>query len=212
MRHLSVSKQHRLTIFCAKNVRRPSRKLSRVYLMTLKPLQTHSDTGNVNSAWADDVELPPAAACTVHPFSSAGAHPLVIKPRLASTVALIIYPPLQNPSLALFSPDLLYRFFIYLCYLALALFLLNSYPTMVTTRTKNKTAHPATPVMTEPAKKKAGIKAKPCKTKTTKKATIKELRARIAALEDPNGEPFSKEPLVHTAQLLDVRPDSNANI
>ena len=111
MRHFSVSRRHRLTIFCTKKVRRPSRKLSGTYLMTLKPLQTPSDTGNVNSAWADNVEVPPAATCTVHPFSFAGVHPLVIKPPLASTVALIIYPPPQNPSLALFSPDLLYAFF-----------------------------------------------------------------------------------------------------
>ena len=83
---------------------------------------------------------------------------------------------------------------------------------MVTARTKNKKAHLAAPVMTENAKKKAGIKAKPRKAKTTKKESIKELFARIAALEDPDGEPFSKEPLVRTIQLPNAHPDSDANI
>lgn len=72
---------------------------------------------------------------------------------------------------------------------------------MVATRSRNKATHPAAPVMTEAAKKKAGIKVKPRKKKTTKKATIKELQARLAALEDPDGEPFSKEPLVRAILL-----------
>ena len=68
---------------------------------------------------------------------------------------------------------------------------------MVSTRAKNQHQHPAAPVMTKAAKVKAGIinpKKRP--KKTTKDETIRELQARLAALEDPDGEPFSKEPLV----------------
>ena len=74
-----------------------------------------------------------------------------------------------------------------------------SYLTMVSTRTKNKSAHPAAPVMTNAAKQKAGIKTKPTQKRVTKDQTIRELQARLAALENPDGEPFSKEPLVRTS-------------
>ena len=71
---------------------------------------------------------------------------------------------------------------------------------------KNKTVHPAAPVMTAAAKRKAGIKAKapPKSKRVTKNQTIKELLARIDALENPDGEPFSKEPLVRTCQPLQI--------
>ena len=87
---------------------------------------------------------------------------------------------------------------IYLCSSALSTcFQLSSYPTMVaTTRPKNKLKHPAAPVMTPVAKEKAGIKTKRCPKKVTKDETIWELLARLAALENPTDEPFSKDPLV----------------
>ena len=68
------------------------------------------------------------------------------------------------------------------------------------TRKKNKTTHPAAPVMSEAAKQKAGIPTKRRQKKVTKDETIRELQARIAALETPGGEPFSKEPLVRTSR------------
>lgn len=65
------------------------------------------------------------------------------------------------------------------------------------TRSKNQTAHPGTPVMTEAAKVKAGIKpAKPSSKKMTKDVRIRELEARIAELERPDDPHPSKEPLV----------------
>lgn len=69
---------------------------------------------------------------------------------------------------------------------------------VATTRLKNKLVHPAIPVMTEKAKEKAGIKAKRRPKKITKDETIRELQARIAALENPDEETTSKEPLVCT--------------
>lgn len=87
---------------------------------------------------------------------------------------------------------------IYLCSSALSTrFQLSSYPTMVaTTRPKNKLKHPAAPVMTPAEKEKAGIKTKRRPKKVTKDETIRELLARLAALENPIDEPFSKDPLV----------------
>ena len=74
---------------------------------------------------------------------------------------------------------------------------------MVSTCGKNKSAHPAAPVMTAAAKEKAGIKTVKRRTRVTKDKTIRELRARIAALENLDSEEsFSKEPLVRTAQPL----------
>lgn len=73
-----------------------------------------------------------------------------------------------------------------------------SHSTMVSTRPKNKNAHPAAPVMTKAAKEKAGIKTKPTQRRITKDQTIRELQARIAALENPDEGEFSKEPLVRT--------------
>ena len=67
---------------------------------------------------------------------------------------------------------------------------------VATTHPKNKLSHPAAPVMTQAAKKKAGIKVKQRPKKATKDDTIQELRAHIAALENPDEGPFSKEPLV----------------
>ena len=51
--------------------------------------------------------------------------------------------------------------------------------------------------MTTAAKQKAGIKTVKCWKRVTKDETIRELQARIAALENPDlEESFSKEPLV----------------
>lgn len=71
---------------------------------------------------------------------------------------------------------------------------------MVATCSRNKLAHPAPLVMTKAAQKKVGIPTKPRPKKSTKNETIRELKAHIAALEDPDGEPFSKEPLVCIVQ------------
>ena len=70
------------------------------------------------------------------------------------------------------------------------------YPMVASTRTKNKSAHPAAPIMTEAAKQKAGIKTKRHAKKVTKDETIRELQAQLAALRNPGEESFSKEPLV----------------
>ena len=78
------------------------------------------------------------------------------------------------------------------------------------TCTKNKTKHPAVPVMTPAAQQKAGIKAAPPPKpeNVTKDQTIQELKVCIAVLENPDEEMFSKEPLVcssnppHTCYVL----------
>ena len=83
---------------------------------------------------------------------------------------------------------------------------------MVSTRPKNKTTHPAAPVMTEAPKRKAGIKTKQRPKRATKDKTIWELRARLAAMEDPAAESFSKDPLVHATQpsfFLDANDTSS---
>ena len=67
---------------------------------------------------------------------------------------------------------------------------------VASTRKKNKTVHPAAGVMTAAAKQKAGIEVKPPSKRVTKDQTIKELLARIDTLQNPDREPFSKEPLV----------------
>ena len=67
---------------------------------------------------------------------------------------------------------------------------------MVSTHPKNKTTHPAAPVMTPAAKRKAGIKVKLLAKRVTKDQTIWELQARITSLKNPHEEAFSKEPLV----------------
>jgi len=67
---------------------------------------------------------------------------------------------------------------------------------VASTRNKNKLAHPAAPVMTAAAKQKAGIKTKPRPKRVTKDQMIRELNARIAALENPDEKQFSKDPLV----------------
>ena len=71
------------------------------------------------------------------------------------------------------------------------------------TRPKNKKARPAAPVMSDAAKVKAGIvPAKPRAKRVTKDATIRELRERIAQLENPDDPHPSKEPLVRTSLLI----------
>jgi hypothetical protein len=69
---------------------------------------------------------------------------------------------------------------------------------MAGTRPKNKTAHPAAPVMTNTAKIKAGIPTAKRQTKKISKADqIRELEARLATFEHPDdGNFISKEPLV----------------
>ena len=74
---------------------------------------------------------------------------------------------------------------------------------MVSTRPGNKSAHPAAPVMTAAAKQKAGIKTTQRRKRVTKDETIRQLQARITALENPDSEEsFSKEPLVCVTCLL----------
>lgn len=71
------------------------------------------------------------------------------------------------------------------------------------TRVKNKTAHPAAPVMSEASKVKAGIApAKPRAKRMTKDAMIQELEAWIAQLERPDESHPSKEPLVRVSPFL----------
>ena len=83
---------------------------------------------------------------------------------------------------------------------------------MVSTRPKNKTAHPAAPVMTKAAKERAGIKTKPTQRRVTKDQTIRELQARIAALENPDEEEFSRDPLVCTIEHLCAHAPATNNI
>lgn len=73
---------------------------------------------------------------------------------------------------------------------------------MVATHAKNKTTHPAAPVMSDNAKIKAGILTKRHSKKGTKDDTIWALEARIASSENPGGEQFTKEPLVRAFQSL----------
>ena len=97
-----------------------------------------------------------------------------------------------------------HHFLIYRCHLALSPIhsSFSSFPTMVSTHGKNKLAHPAAPVMTTAAKRKAGIKTNPRPKRVTKDQTIAELRARLAAFENPGETAFSKEPLVHITKPL----------
>lgn len=69
---------------------------------------------------------------------------------------------------------------------------------MAGTRSKNKNTHPAAPVMTDAAKIKAGIPpANRRVRKQTKNDQIRELQARLAAVEHPDEvTAVSKEPLV----------------
>ena len=69
---------------------------------------------------------------------------------------------------------------------------------MVNTRARNKDVHPAAPVMSEAAKLKVGIITTKRRSKKPMKAEeIRELRAKVAALENPDDtNPTSKEPLV----------------
>ena len=119
-----------------------------------------------------------------------------IKSIANSTTPVVLPPPIYLS----FHSSTLPHLFIYLCQPALSpstRFQSLSHPVMVaSTRAKNKHAHPAAPVMTEAAKKKAGIKTKHRQKRVTKDETIRQLQAQIAALENPNEESFSKEPLV----------------
>lgn len=98
-------------------------------------------------------------------------------------------------------------FFISLCYSALALFSFF-YSTMVSTRGKNKVVHPAAPVMSDNAKRKAGIKTKARSRRVTKDQQIRELKAQVFALENPGSDPFSKEPLVCIIQCQTTLPNA----
>ena len=136
-------------------------------------------------------------------------HPTDIRPTTSSTILPIRsfyhYPLfICYAILVLHPPNLLGHFFIYLCSRALrhSLFSPISHRPMVSTRPKNKKAHPAAPVMSDAAKQKAGIAIKKRQKKATKDETIRELQARVATLENPAQESFSKEPLVRNLQLL----------
>lgn len=69
---------------------------------------------------------------------------------------------------------------------------------MVRTRAKNKTVHPAAPVMTKAAKKKAGIPTAMCHSKKQEaKEKMHQMEARLAMLKNPDdATPVSREPLV----------------
>ena len=69
---------------------------------------------------------------------------------------------------------------------------------MVDTRSQNKKAHPAAPVMSKKAKVKIGIDPPPKRSKQPSKAArIRELEARLAVFEHPDdAAPISKDPLV----------------
>ena len=73
----------------------------------------------------------------------------------------------------------------------------------VKTRSQNRSARPAAPVITEGAKVKAGIQpAKPCRKGKTKDAEIRGLKVRIAELEHPDDPHPSREPLVCVTLFL----------
>ena len=68
---------------------------------------------------------------------------------------------------------------------------------MVGTRLKNKTVHPAAPVMSNAAKIRAGVPAKRQNKKVTKDKKICLLEARLTAFENPDDTvDISKDPLV----------------
>ena len=135
----------------------------------------------------------------IRSLSAVGVCPASTKTPHSSTSMVIPTHLLSNPPL------------IYLCTEThrLTLSPFTSNPTMVSTRTKNKDAHPATPVMTKAAKRKAGIKTKQCTKKVTKDETIRLLQARLTALENPDGESFSQEPLVCLILLSQYVPNAN---
>ena len=84
----------------------------------------------------------------------------------------------------------------------LTLILSPSTTMVLQTQPKNKSAHPAAPVMSEAAKVKAGIvPAKPHSKRMTKDARIQELKAQIAQFEKPDDPHPSKEPLVRASPL-----------
>ena len=126
----------------------------------------------------------------------------------APSGSMVVAAPLLPPHLLLRSAILLHSStvlsFIYPRYPALSTRSHSfPHPTMVAaTRPKNKLAHPATPVMTEAAKQKAGIKTKRRPKKVSRIDTIRELEARLAAIENPHQEAPSKEPLVRSNLVL----------
>jgi hypothetical protein len=75
---------------------------------------------------------------------------------------------------------------------------------MVSTRQKNKSTHPAAPVMSKAAKQKAGIKTTQPSKRQTKDEIIRQLQARITDMENPGRESSSKEPLVCGISLISL--------
>lgn len=74
---------------------------------------------------------------------------------------------------------------------------------MVKTRPKNRTAHPAAPVMTRAAKTKAGIPstAKP-RAKRPVNDKLREIEARLSVMENPDdATAISRDPLVSSITL-----------
>jgi hypothetical protein len=152
-----------------------------------------SDTGKRGLlVWTENIHTPSGASIC---FPLLGQSERYKNPS-RSTTTTILPPPIS----LLFRSSILLHPFIYLCRPALSSsthFQPLSQPVMVaSTRPKNKLAHPAAPVMTETAKRKAGIKTNRRPKKPTKDETIRLLQAQIAALENPHEESFSKEPLV----------------
>jgi hypothetical protein len=77
---------------------------------------------------------------------------------------------------------------------------------VVQTRDRNKTAHPAAPVMSEAAKVRAGIKpAKPRAKRKTKDTRIRELEEQLARLQRPDDPHPSNEPLVSVLPFVPQR-------
>ena len=160
----SLLNQDCLTIFYAKRI--PSLLVSVCWLsekhsLMTKTLQVTSDTGNANLVLTGTIachsQRGATVICMACLFPSMRIHPAVIK-RSHTLSSGLIYPSPPEFTLTLRSPSPpSCHSFIYLCYLAplLALSLCIFYSTMVSTRLKNKTSHPAAPVMTTAAKKKA---------------------------------------------------------
>jgi hypothetical protein len=72
---------------------------------------------------------------------------------------------------------------------------------MRATRSKNKKAHPAAPIMTESEKTKAGIAPKRSR-KLNQREQIRVLEARLAIANNPDESAVvSKEPLVGSVKL-----------
>ena len=84
---------------------------------------------------------------------------------------------------------------------------------MVGTRPKNKTTHPAAPVMSESAKIKAGIPTTKRRKKLPMGDRIRELEARLAVYEHPDDTtPVSKEPLVSIVRNFYIANQTNYHL